>query len=359
MPVRRLAGGPFRLNGDGVMADEKKSKGVRDRIKDLLGRDAPEPARQAPKASQPAPMPAPRRTKIEGRPTFESAHHPLMDGCPPDWASGWGDDRYGVFVEFTLGEVTQRLRWIGPGRFQMGSPEDEPGRWDREGPQHEVRISSGFWLFDTPVTQALWTAVMGDNPSRFKDPKRPVESLSWDDAMRFLEKINAAIPGLDLVLPTEAQWEYACRAGTNTATYVGPIEILGARNAPILDEIAWYGGNSGVDFELENGVDSSSWSEKQYQHNRAGTRPVGLKLRNPWGLYDMLGNVWEWCADYRRKYEDGAVTDPVGPLDGARRALRGGSWNDDARYVRAAGRLANDRGYRDNGAGFRCARVRP
>lgn len=270
-------------------------------------------------------------------------------------------DEYGIYTEFTLGEVTQRMRWIPPGRFMMGSPDDEPGRSgesdDRlnEGPQHEVRISKGFWLFDTPVTQALWTEVIGSNPSRFVDPKRPVEQVSWDDAMQFIERLNGLIPELNLVLPTEAQWEYACRAGTDTATYAGPIEILGQRNAPVLDAIAWYGGNSGVEFELEEGQNSSGWPEKQYEHNRAGTHPVGLKLPNAWGLYDMLGNVWEWCADDLRQYEAGAVTDPVGSLESLRRALRGGSWFDDGRLVRAACRSAFRRGSQWDGTGFRCA----
>lgn len=267
-------------------------------------------------------------------------------------------DDYGTYKKFTISGVTQRMRWIEPGSFMMGSPENEPGRcgesdgsWN-EGPQHEVRLTKGFWLFDTPVTQALWTAVMGDNPSRFKDPKCPVERVSWDVAMRFIKRLSGIIPDLDLVLPTEAQWEYACRAGTDSATYAGPMEILGENNAPALDGIAWYGGNSGVEFELDNGADSSKWPKKQYDHKRAGTHPVGLKLPNAWGLYDMLGNVWEWCADDRRNYRAEAVTDPVGSLVGAQRALRGGSWLSYARFVRAA-----YRGLPASNVGFRCAQA--
>jgi formylglycine-generating enzyme required for sulfatase activity len=299
-----------------------------------------------------------------------------MSKYRPAWASGWGEDRYGEWLALTLGEATQRMRWIRPGRFLMGSPQDEPGRFGKgdrepgrfgssqfefryEGPRHEVRLSRGYWLFDTPVTQALWVAVMGSNPSRFVDPKRPVERVSWDDAIEFLARINARIPDLDLVLPTEAQWEYGCRAGTETATYAGPLEILGLRNAPILDAIAWYGGNSGVGFELENGHDSWGWREQQYWHNRAGTHPVALKRPNAWGLYDMLGNVWEWCADDLRKYGSDAVNDPVGSLDSTERGLRGGSWNDYADAVCAASRDANERVDRYDDLGFRCARVRP
>ena len=134
-----------------------------------------------------------------------TAWHPLADGYPPGWASEWGQDRFGIFIAFSLGEITQRLRWIPPGRFIMGSPEDAPGCWEAEGPQHRVNIRQGFWLFDTPCTQALWEAVIGENPSYFKSANRPVEQVSWDDVQEFLQRINERIPGLDLLLPSEAQ----------------------------------------------------------------------------------------------------------------------------------------------------------
>ncbi len=304
-------------------------------------------------------------------PTFAEASHPLQYGHPPAWASAWGEDEFGVWTSFTIGEATQTLRWIGPGSFRMGSPDHEPGRYGpadfggqyNEGPQHQVTLTEGFWLFDTPVTQALWQAVMDDNPSRFVSPDRPVERVSWDDIQVFLERINHRIDGLDLVLPTEAQWEYACRAGVAEATYAGAIEILGERNAPVLDAIAWYGGNSGIGFELDKGHDSSGWPDKQYEHSRAGTHPVARKVPNPWGLYDMLGNVWEWCADGLRPYDGDPKTDPAGPQGSpegsSSRALRGGAWFFLARSVRAADRYARSPGARDDDIGFRCARVRP
>lgn len=290
--------------------------------------------------------------------TIDPSWHPLVKGCPPRWASEWGEDRHGVFVAFTLDDVTQRLRWIPAGAFRMGSPDDEPGRWDDEGPQHTVYIARGFWLFDTPCPQALWKAVMGENPSRFESAERPVEQVGWNDVQGFLERINARIPGLDLVLPSEAQWEHACRAGTDTALYTGPIDILGANNAPALDPIAWYGGNSGVDFELDKGHDASGRSETQYPNPKSGTHPVGKKNPNPWGLYDMIGNVWEWCADGLRTYDVDWKTDPVGPLDtGAGRVIRGGSWGGDARGCRSASRGGRHPGARDYDLGFRCARA--
>ncbi|MEO1610538.1 MAG: formylglycine-generating enzyme family protein [Pseudomonadota bacterium] len=289
--------------------------------------------------------------------------HPFPDGNPPDWAVGWGHDKYGVFTEIEVGGVTQRLRWIPPGAFMMGSPDDKPGRYGQEGPQHLVQVSEGYWLFATPVTQALYKAVTGDNPSKFESPERPVEQVSFEDAQKFLEQINEHMPGLDLRLPSETEWEYACRAGTATATYAGPIEILGENNAPILDEIAWYGGNSGVEFDLEDGHDSTGWKEKQYEHNKAGTRKVGLKKPNALGLYDMLGNVWEWCEDHWHNSYDGAPVNGSAWVDGdgesaANRVVRGGSWLGDARGARSAFRFRVVPSYRRYNLGFRCARGR-
>lgn len=244
----------------------------------------------------------------------------------PAWASDAGQDKFGLWADFALGDVLQRMRWIEPGTFQMGSPEKEDGRLDSEGPQHEVRLTKGFWLGDTPVTQALWTAAMGNNPSlsHFKGPERPVVMVSWDDVQEFLKKMNARIPGLGLGLPTGAQWEYACRAGTEGANY--------ARGGQKLADIAWFDGNSGRQ-----------------------THPVATKPCNDWGLYDMLGNVWEWCADGIRSYTAKPVSDPAGPLDSTSRAQRGGSWYDSAGAVRAARCMGNDRGRRnDHFVGFRC-----
>ncbi|MEJ0016491.1 MAG: SUMF1/EgtB/PvdO family nonheme iron enzyme [Acetobacteraceae bacterium] len=281
------------------------------------------------------------------------------------WADDWGTDQYGRWVSFSVPAaegtlVTQRMRWIPPGSFLRGSPNDKPGRNDDEGRRREVTIADGFWLFDTPCTQALWQAVMGDNPSRFQSPTRPVEQVSFHDAQAFVTKLNALKPGLSLDLPSEARWEYACRAGTVEATYAGGMQILGEYNAPVLDAIAWYGGNSGVGFELDNGYYSGDWPGKQYEHTRAGTHPVGQKVPNQWGLHDMLGNVWEWCADHWHGSYTGAPDDGsawLGRRGAAFRVVRGGSWGVGARVVRAARRNRVDPALRAGNLGFRCARV--
>ncbi len=287
---------------------------------------------------------------------MSAGRHPLADGLPEPWAVEWGEDPHGVFMGFAVGSVVQRLRWVPPGTFLMGSPEHEAGRHDDEGPQHRVTLTEGLWLADTPVTQALWEAVTGENPSRFASPERPVEQVSWDDCQQFIARLNALVPGLDARLPTEAEWEYACRAGTETATWAGDLEILGQNDAPVLDAIAWYGGNSGHGFELADGYDSSGWPEKQYDHTRAGTRPVKGKQPNPLGLYDMLGNVYECCEDRWGAYHGAPATDPTGPSSGSYRVIRGGSWLSYARLVRAAIRFAYAPVVRVDSLGLRLAR---
>jgi formylglycine-generating enzyme required for sulfatase activity len=279
----------------------------------------------------------------------------------PAWASAMGRDEYGAWAEISVGKTRQRLRLIKPGKFLMGSPENEAVRFGDEGLQREVSIGKGFWIFDTACTQALWRVVMGTNPSRFKSPDRSVEMVSWDDAQEFIVKINEHVSGLNLSLPSEAQWEYACRAGTHGMSYAGDFEILGQDNAPGLDAIAWYGGNSGEGFELKNGHDSSDWLAKQYDHKTAGTRRMKLKTANDFGLYDMLGNVWEWCADawhatYDGAPSDGSVWESV-DKEAVSRVVRGGSWGSHAWTVRSAYRRRHEPGSRLDNIGFRCVRV--
>ena len=262
-------------------------------------------------------------------------HHPLAAGIPPAWASAWGEDDYGPWVEIHVGDARQSLRWIPPGTFLMGSPDSENGRHADEGPQQPVTISRGFWLFDTPCTQALWEAVMGENPSRFKGAQRPVESVSWEDCQRFIDSLNSSLPDLQLALPTEAEWEYACRAGTQTSTYIGDLTIDGNGHAKGLEDIAWYAANSDGE-----------------------THAVGELQPNDSGLFDMLGNVWEWCRDNTfREYAADHVTNPVhwAGNSSANRVIRGGCWGNSARYVRAADRFGYFPGYRVFNLGFRCS----
>ena len=277
----------------------------------------------------------------------------------PSWARAIGRDPFGLWAELFFAGVSYRMRWIPPGRFVMGSPTDEPGRREDEGPQHEVTITRGYWLGETPVTQALWQAVTGTNPSQFKTPERPVEQVSWNECQKAIAGLNKMIPnerGEFFRMPTEAEWEYACRAGTTGATYAGPIEILGANDASVLDDIAWYEGNSGVDYDLDEGEDSSKGPDKQHEDSKAGTRRTGQKQPNQWGLHDMLGNVWEWCSDWNSSYSSTAQQDPVGPAAGENRVIRGGSWDNRVWFARAAARKALDASSRYSNLGLRLVR---
>lgn len=278
-------------------------------------------------------------TRAEAKGSFGSERGQKNDApTKPDWASAMGRDSFGLWIEISVGDARQKLRWIAPGKFLMGSPATDKGRSFWEGPQHEVTISKGFWLFDTACTQALWRAVMGNDPSRFKGPDRPVECVSWNDAQDFLRRINERIPGLGLSLPSEAQWEYACRAGTRTPFSFGenitPEQVNYDGNYP------YAGAPKGI--------------------CRQETVAVASLPANPWGLYEMHGNVNEWCMDSDRKYKDEPVTDPLGPMEkGAMRILRGGSWGSVARGVRSADRQRSLQDHRHTGSGFRCARVQP
>lgn len=272
------------------------------------------------------------------------------------WATAAGRDRYGLWADASIEGIAVRFRYIPPGRFLMGSPESEAGRYDQEGPQHEVTWTQGYWLADTPCTQAVWERVMRGNLSAFISADRPAENVSWDDSQEFVKRLNEESPELMARLPSEAEWEHACRGGTQTATWVGDLEILGRCNAPLLDEIAWYGGNSGQDYELEQGVNSTNWPDKQYPHTKAGTHEVRKKQANPHGLHDVLGNVYEWCLDMYGTYEAQAVTNPAPSAMGSLRVLRGGSWRDSARLVRAADRNWFSHDFRGYELGFRLAR---
>ncbi len=251
----------------------------------------------------------------------------------PSWAVGMGQDRYGLYADQELKGITQRFRWINPGTFLMGSPKDEPERLDGER-QHQVTLTQGYWLADSACTQALWQAVMGENPSHFKDnPDNPVENVSWDDVQAFIQRLNRSLPGLSARLPSEAEWEYACRAGTSTPFSFG-------KN--ITTEQVNYDGN----YPYPGGAKGEC---------REKTLPVKSLPANPWGLYEMHGNVWEWCVDWYGDYESRLVIDPTGPREGSGRVLRGGSWYSYARRTRSADRSRDTPAERYGRSGFRLA----
>lgn len=257
-------------------------------------------------------------------------HNVFPAQFPEPWASDWGEDEYGIFMGFTYKGVRQDFRWIEPGTFLMGSPEDESGR-NKDENQHKVTLTKGFWLAETTVTQGLWEAVMGDNPSSFKGANRPVDSVSWYDAQRFIASMNGIKPELQLCLPTEAQWEYACRAGTITAFH--------------------FGGKN--DLSLERVNYSRTWDNWGVIGE---TKAVKSYVSNDWGLYEMHGNVREWCQDRYGNYPAQPIVNPQGAETGSLRVLRGGSWFRGGRSCRSAYRHRYGSFVRSNRMGFRLAR---
>jgi formylglycine-generating enzyme required for sulfatase activity len=229
------------------------------------------------------------------------------------------------------------FRYIPPGSFRMGSPESEPGR-DRDETRHSVTLTKGFYMQVTEVTQKQWKEIMGNNPSNFGQcgDDCPVENVNWNEVQAFIQRLNLKDGYGYYRLPNEAEWEYACRAGSDTATYAGDMPILGKRNAPALNGIAWYGGNSCVDYS--KGRDCSQWQQTQTTCTVCGPHEAGLKDPNAWGLFDMLGNVYEWCQDYFGEYPTNALTNPTGPVNGTRRIARGGAWDYHAKNCRSANR---------------------
>jgi formylglycine-generating enzyme required for sulfatase activity len=206
----------------------------------------------------------------------------------------------------------QQYIWIKPGSFQMGCSDGDNECYAAEKPAHPVTITRGFWMEQTPVTQEAYQRVQASNPSHFHGEKLPVESVTWNQAKAYCEAVGGR-------LPNEAEWEYAARAGTTTPRYGE------------LDAIAWYRGNSGN-----------------------STHPVRQKMPNPWGLYDMLGNVWQWTADWSSNYGNSPSADPPGPATGKYRVARGGSWNNASTFLRASVRYRDVPDFSFDGLGFRC-----
>ena len=218
----------------------------------------------------------------------------------------------------------------------MGSPETEVGRSKYEIP-HEVTISPNFYIGATEVTQAQWQKVMGNNPSKFNGDELPVETVSWDQAVEFCKRLSEMPEekkaGRKYRLPSESEWEYACRAGTTTPFHFG--SELNGRQANCDGTVPYGTDTKGPYFEK--------------------TTSVGKYPANAWGLYDMHGNVLEWCADWYGDYPSGSVTDPSGPVIGSNRVFRGGSWYGVAVNCRSARRDGDDPSFRDGFLGFRVA----
>jgi len=257
----------------------------------------------------------------------------LAANVKPTWADNIGQDHIGFYAEFSFKGVVQRMRWVPPGKFMMGSPEDEAERLTNE-QQHEVTLTQGFWLADTSCTQELWQVVMGENPSRFKGRNLPVEKVRWKDTQKFIHQLNQEKEDLNLRLPSEAEWEYACRAATQTAFSFG-------------DQIT---------SEQVNYRGTAPYANGEKGEYRKKTVAVKSLPSNAWGFYEMHGNVWEWCADRYEKNPMENNIDPMGPDKGVYRVLRGGSWFFSGMNVRSAYRYHVDPDFRSVNIGFRLAR---
>ena len=194
---------------------------------------------------------------------------------------------------------------VEDGTFMMGATSEMQNPYDDEKPVHQVTLTNNYYMGKYEVTQSLWLAVMGSNPSKFKGDYLPVEMVSWDDCQEFIGKLNS-MTGRKFRLPTEAEWEYAARGGKKSRGY----QYSGSSN---ISDVAWYDGNSG-----------------------RKTRPVGTKQANELGIYDMSGNVYEWCQDWYGSYVSSPQTNPTGAVSGSRRVYRGGSWGSNARYCRSS-----------------------
>ncbi len=270
-----------------------------------------------------------------GNGTGEFSHN--ISGLSPNttyyvraWAKNDAGTAYGQTCSFrtvesdvtqVVQEILNSMVYVEGGTFQMGATTEQgTDAYSNESPVHQVTVSS-FYMGQTEVTQRQWEAIMGSNSSYFVGDNRPVENVSWNDCQEFIQKLNQ-LTGRTFRLPTEAEWEYAARGGKYHSSY----KYSGSNE---VDYVAWYSGNGG-----------------------GQTHPIKTKQPNALGLYDMSGNVWEWCSDRYGSYSSGAQTNPQGPMSGLSRVLRGGSWGSHARYCRVSYRNNSPDG-RNNSFGFR------
>ena len=263
--------------------------------------------------------PTPVRPKPKPKPKSEPKPKPKPKPTPKV-SSSYTDDG----IMFSIGNVRFEMVRVEGGIFTMGATAEQGSDADSdEKPTHQVTLSS-YSIGKTEVTQALWEAVMGSNPSYFKGSNLPVEQVSWEDCKTFIRKLNA-LTGKNFRLPTEAEWEFAARGGNNSRGY----KYSGSNT---LSNVAWYDDNS---------------SSK--------THPVATKAPNELGIYDMSGNVWEWCSDWFNIYSSTAQTNPTGPDSGSNRITRGGSWGYDLTGCRVAKRAATGQTSRSYYIGLRLA----
>jgi formylglycine-generating enzyme required for sulfatase activity len=300
-------------------------------------RKSRKPAKPAPQSTEQADPESETAPEPEAVPELEAAPEPeaqpATEPAPaPDAAAPatepvkptvvLGQDNTGRVTDLTVGNAAQRFRWVNAGSFTMGSPMED-GSWrGADEAQHQVTLTKGFWLAETECTQALWLAVMGANPSQKADTRLPVDTVSWEQAQIFIQRLNNRFPGLKARLPTETEWEYACRAGSK-----GPFATAKDEKA---EALGWFAPNA------------------------AGkVHPVRQKRANAWGFFDMHGNVAEWCLDGYALYP-ATATDPFGTTNNAY-VSRGGSWRDQWWKVRSAARQERVPTFCDNAQGFRLA----
>ena len=273
---------------------------------------------------QPTPKPTPK-PKPKPKPTPKPTPKPDPQPTPKPTPKATPRRQTASYSNHVLrvGNVVYNMKRVEGGTFTMGATAEMSEPYSHEKPTHQVTLSS-YAIGETEVTQALWQAVMGNNPSNFKGDDLPVENVSWYDCQTFINKLNN-LTGQRFRLPTEAEWEFAARGGnrSNHTQYSGSSR---------LDDVAWYAGNSGNE-----------------------THPVKTKRANELGIYDMTGNVWEWCQDWDGSYSSSSQSNPTGPDSGSGRVSRGGSWFLAAWGCRSSGRYSDAPDYRNDGLGLRLA----
>jgi formylglycine-generating enzyme len=272
-------------------------------------------------------------SNVSSRGFWYSSHPSKLER--PKWAASVGRDSYGAYADLVINQVSQRFRWIEPGEFRMGSPTSDRSKEKKES-RRLIRITKGFWFAETACAQEFWTAVRPldqarqfsytrKNPSYFTDPNCPVEQVSWTDVNEFIDDLNIQVPSLTARLPTEAEWEYGCRAGSETLFTFG-------------DKAE----NNSMNFQDTN--INTTVNVRRFHPNR-------------WGLYQMHGNVWEWCKDWYETFKtvtpDVVESNPEGPPDADTHSLRGGSYRDEPRFCQSSFRFSAKPQHRSPVIGFR------